>query len=124
MWIIGCDFHPSFQQIAFVDQSTGEYGCRRLEHKSGEAERFYRGLAGQAVRVGVEATGGLRWWERLLQELGFELWVGDPVKVRAAAAGKAKTDKRDAKLLLRLLLENRFPQIWMPTAEQRDARQL
>jgi transposase len=124
MWIIGCDYHPSFQQIAFVDQETGEYGCRRLEHKGGEAERFYRSLAGQQVLVGVEATGGMRWFERLLGELGFELRVGDPVKVRAAAARKAKTDKRDAELLLRLLLEERFPRIWVPTVEQRDARQL
>ncbi len=124
MWIIGCDFHPSFQQIAFVNQETGEYWERRLEHKGGEAERFYRSLAGQRVLVGVEATGGMRWFERLLGELGFELWVGDPVKIRAAAARKAKTDKKDAELLLRLLLEKRFPRIWVPTVEQRDARQL
>jgi transposase len=124
MWIIGCDYHPSFQQIACVNQETGEYFERRLEHKGGEAERFYRSLAGQRVLVGVEATGGLRWLERLLGELGFELWVGDPVKVRAAAARKAKTDKKDAELLLRLLLEKRFPRIWVPSVEQRDARQL
>jgi len=124
MWIIGCDYHPSFQQVAFVNQLTGEHGNLRLEHKSGEAEQFYRALAGQRVCVGVEATGTLSWFERLLQELGIELWVGDPVKIRAAAARKAKTDKRDAELLLRLLLENRFPRIWVPTAEQRDARQL
>jgi transposase len=124
MWIIGCDYHPSFQQIACVNQETGEYFERRLEHKGGEAERFYRSLAGQRVLVGVEATGGLRWFERLLGELGFELWVGDPVKVRAAAARKAKTDKKDAELLLRLLLEKRFPRIWVPSVEQRDARQL
>lgn len=124
MWIIGCDYHPSFQQIAFVNQETGEYFERRLEHKGGEAERFYRSLAGQRVLVGVEATGGMRWFERLLGELGFELWVGDPVKVRAAAARKAKTDKKDAELLLRLLLEKRFPRIWVPSVEQRDARQL
>src|SRR5262249_45889513 len=96
----------------------------RLDHKSGEAEQFYRALAGQQVRVGVEATGTLRWFERLLEELKMEMWVGDPIKIRAAAARKAKTDKKDAELLLRLLLENRFPRIWMPTAEQRDARQL
>ena len=114
----------SFQQIAFVNQATAEYGMLRLDHKSGEAEQFYRGLAGQQVRVGVEATGTLRWFERLLEELRMEMWVGDPIKVRAAAARKAKTDKRDAELLLRLLLENRFPRIWMPTPEQRDARQL
>jgi transposase len=124
MLIIGCDYHPSFQQIAVLDQETGEYQELRLEHKTGEAERFYRKLVGQQVRVGVEATGGMRWFERLLHELGFELWVGDPAKVRAAAARKPKTDKEDARLLLRLLLENRFPRIWVPTVEQRDARQL
>jgi len=124
MLIIGCDYHPSFQQISFVDQETGECVNLRLVHKNGEAERFYRKLAGQQVRVGVEATGGMRWFERLLCALGFELWVADPMKVRAAAARKAKTDKRDADLLLRLMLENRFPRIWVPTVEQRDARQL
>ena len=124
MWIIGCDYHPSFQQIAFMNLTTGEHGNLRLDHKNGQAEQFYRSLAGQQVRVGVEATGGMRWFERLLGELGFELWVGDPMKVRAAAARKSKTDKRDAELLLRLLLEKRFPRIWVPTVEQRDARQL
>lgn len=124
MLIIGCDYHPSFQQISFVDQETGECSNIRLDHKSGEAERFYRKWAGRAVRVGVEATGGMRWFQRLLCELGFEFWLADPAKVRAAAARKPKTDKRDADLLLRLLLENRFPRIWMPTVEQRDARQL
>ena len=124
MWIIGCEFHPSFQQIAGMDQTTGEYRRLRLEHKSGEAERFYRGLAGQQVRVGMEATGSTRWFERLLQELGFQLWVGDPTRIRAAAAHKPKTDKRDAALLLQLLLEKRFPRIWVPSQEQRDARQL
>jgi hypothetical protein len=107
-----------------VDLESGEYDNRRLEHKGGGAEQFYRSLAGQQVRVGLEATGGTRWFERLLGELKVELWVGDPVKVRAAAGRKPKTDKRDAELLLRLLLENRFPRNWVPTVEQRDARQL
>jgi transposase len=124
MLIIGCDYHPSVQQIAVLDQETGEYQELRLEHKNGEAERFYRTLVGQQVRVGVEATGGMRWFERLLGELKLELWVGDPARVRAAAARKPKTDKEDARLLLRLMEENRFPRIWVPTAEQRDARQL
>ena len=124
MLIIGCDFHPSIQQISFVDQETGECGQLRLDHKKGEAERYYRSLAGQQVVVGVEATGKMRWFERLLAELKFELWVADPMRVRAAAARKSKTDKKDADLLLRLLLENRFPRIWVPTVEQRDERQL
>lgn len=124
MWIIGCDYHPGFEQIAFVNQSTGECGSRRLEHGSGEAEKFYRGLAGEPVRVGIESTGGTRWLERLLAELSMELWIGDAARIRAAAAHKQKTDRRDAELLLQLLLEDRFPRIWRPTAEQQDLRQL
>ncbi len=123
MLIIGCDYHPSFQQIAFCDTSTGECGNRRLEH-GGEAEAFYRSLQGHAVRVGMEATGGTRWFERLLAECGIELWVGHPGQIRAAAPRKQKTDRRDAELLLDLLLEQRFPRLTVPTAEQRNLRQL
>ena len=123
MWIIGCDYHPGFQQIAFLHQETGEYGQRRLEHTV-EAEQFYRGLMGQPVRIGVEASGQARWFERLLAEMGYELWVGDPTAIRAAVARKQKTDARDAEHLLRLLCEERFPRIWVPTVEQRDVRQL
>ncbi len=59
MMIIGCDYHPSDQQIAFVDQETGECSERRLNHSEGEAEKFYRDLKqrGVSVRVGMEATG-------------------------------------------------------------------
>jgi hypothetical protein len=71
MMIIGCDFHPSFQQIAYVNKETGEYGERRLTHRA-EAQAFYRALAGSQVRVGMEATGNFRWFRRLLGELGHE----------------------------------------------------
>jgi|SRR5437016_6550022 len=76
MLIIGCDYHPAFQQIAFVDTDTGELQERRLQHRE-EAEKFYRELAvqGMKVRVGMEASGHARWFERLLAELNFELWI-------------------------------------------------
>ena len=83
MLIIGCDYHPSFEQIAFVDTETGEQGRARLEHRSGEAERFYPGL-GRGARVGIEATGRAAWFERLLARYGHELWVGDAARIRAA----------------------------------------
>src|SRR6202047_1779748 len=126
MIIIGVDYHPSFQQIAFLDQETGEYGERRLNHSDGEAERFYRELQqrGIRVRVGMEATGYSRWFERLLAELGFELWIGDPAEIKAKRVRKRKTDREDARLLLRLLREDNFPQIWVPSPENRDLRQL
>jgi len=75
MLMIGVDYHPSFQQIAFLEEETGECGEQQLNHSDGEAERFYRDLhqRGIRVRVGMEATGYSRWFERLLAELGFEL---------------------------------------------------
>src|ERR1700723_1905734 len=126
MMIIGVDYHPSFQAIAFLMEETGECGEQELNHSEGEAERFYRDLKqrGICVRVGMEATGHSRWFERLLAELGFELWIGDPAEIKAKRVRKQKTDREDARLLLKLLLENRFPRIWVPSAENRDLRQL
>ena len=126
MIIIGVDYHPSFQQIAFADQGTGEYEERQLNHSEGEAEKFYRDVKLKAanVRVGMEATGHARWFERLLAELGFELWIGDPAQIKATRVRKKKTDREDARLLLKLMLEDRFPRIWVPDAENRDLRQL
>jgi transposase len=113
MLIISCDHHPSFQQIGFVDTETGECGERKLTHKE-EAESFYRGLNLRIVRVGMEATGHARWFERLLVELNFELWIDDPAQIRAQRVRKQKTDRQDAEHLLRLLVENRFHRIWYP----------
>ncbi len=125
MIIIGADYHPGFQQIAFVDTDTGELQERRLEHRE-EAETFYRDLAtqGMRVRVGMEASGHARWFERLLSELHFELWIGDAAEIRTKRVRKQKTDRQDAELILRLLLEDRFPRIWVPSWENRDLRQL
>jgi transposase len=119
MIIIGVDYHPSFQQIAFLDQETGECGDRRLNHSDGEAEKFYRDLQqrGISVRVGMEPTGYSRWFERLLAELGIKVWIGDAAEIKTKRVRKQKTDREDARLLLKLLLENRFARIWVPSPE-------
>jgi transposase len=123
MVIIGCDFHPRFQQVAFVDEETGEYGERRLSHPE-EAERFYRGLAGKQVRIGAEATGNFRWFRRLLEALGHEFLLGDAAAIRAACVRRQKTDKRDARHILDLLLKGTFPRVWQPSAAEDELRQL
>ena len=127
MLIIGCDFHTRYQQIAMARKETAEMLVeRRLDHASGEAQAFYRSLLSfdEPVRVGIEATGPIHWFERLLTELGHELWIGDSAKIRASEVRKQKTDERDAKLILDLLLSKRFPKIWVPTPAERDLRQL
>ena len=98
---------------------------RQLQHRE-EAEKFYRDLAAQGmkVRVGMEASGHARWFERLLSELQFELWIGDAAEISARRVRKQKTDRQDAQHILQLLVENRFPQIWVPSGENRDLRQL
>jgi transposase len=121
--IIGCDFHPRFQQIAFVEQETGEFGEHRLSHPD-EAKQFYGSLVGQGARIGVEATGNYRWFLRLMQELGHEVLVGDATAIRASNPRNQKTDKRDARHILRLLVEDRFPAVWQPPAENEEQRQL
>ena len=123
MMIIGCDFHPSWQQVAVLDNETGELSERKLVNGDGEAERFYRGLPLPSL-IGVEACGNSQWFIELLQRLGHEVWIGDAAQIRASYVRRQKTDKRDAGHILKLLVEGRFPRLWTPSAEQRDLRQL
>jgi len=121
--IIRCDYHSRYQQIAMMDTETGELVERRLEHENGEARAFYASLP-KPARVGMEATGYGQWFERMLGELGHELWIGHASEIRAGVVRKQKTDARDAAHLLRLLAEKRFPRIWIPSPAERDTRQL
>ncbi len=125
MIIIGVDYHPSFQTIAFLMEETGEYGEQELNHSDGEAGRFYRELKGERSQC-AGGNGGHRACTlvRLLAELGFELWIGDAAEIKTKRVRKQNTDREDARLLLRLLRENRFPRIWVPNPENRDLRQL
>ncbi|HXP09974.1 MAG TPA: IS110 family transposase [Acidobacteriaceae bacterium] len=123
MKIVGCDFHPSHQQVAIFDSETGEIQEKKLNHANGEAEKFYRELK-EPVLIGMEATGNSRWFELLVLGLGHELWIGDAAEIRASYVRKQKTDKRDAGHILKLLMEKRFPKLWVPDQQQRDIRQL
>ena len=123
MTIVGCDFHPSWQQIAILDMETGEVRECKLVNGNGEAERFYRQLPCPTL-IGIEACGNSQWFVDLLQQLGHEVWIGDAAHIRASYVRKQKTDRRDAAHILKLLIEGRFPRLWTPSAEQRNLRQL
>lgn len=123
MKIIGCDYHPAWQQVAVLDNETGEIEELKLSHADEEAERFYSALQKPAL-VGIEATGNIQWFLDLLQRLGHEVWLGNAAEIRASYVRKQKTDKRDAGHILRLLIEGRFPRLWTPSAAERDLRQL
>jgi len=120
---IGCDLHPRYQVVAWVEEETGEVLTRRLEHQDGAVGAFYAPRPRGTI-VGIETTFPALWFERLLGECGHQLWVGHAAQVRASVVRKQKTDDRDALNLLDLLLSGRFPRIWLPTPEERDLRQL
>ncbi len=123
MMVIGCDYHPSWQQICWLDTVTGETGEKKLEHASGEAEKFYRGLPGPAL-IGMESTGNCQWFVEMATTTGHDVWIGDAAKIRASDVRQQKHDRRDAALILKLLMEGRFPRIWVPSGQEKDLRQL
>src|ERR1700757_2547342 len=124
MKIVGCDLHARQQSIAMLDTETGEFTEKRLLHEGNAVRDFYTSLKGPVV-VGIEATGAMQWFLELLEELGIECRVGHPAKIRAAETRKQKHDRRDAEVILDLLvMKDRFPDIWMPSTEQRDLRTL
>lgn len=123
MRIIGCDYHPSWQQVCWMDTETGETEERKLDHASGQAERFYRGLGAPAL-IGMESTGNCQWFVEMASAAGHDVWIGDAARIRASDPRQQKHDRRDAALLLKLLLEGRFPRIWTASCEEKDLRQL
>jgi transposase len=105
-----------------LDQETGELVERRLLHTA-EAVVFYEGLQGPVV-VGIEASGNTHWFESLLARCRHELWIGDAAAIARQEGRKQKHDRRSAGLILKLMVEHRFPKIWVPTVAERDLRQL
>src|SRR6266849_5103647 len=107
MRIIGCDLHARQQTISMLDTESGEVIEKTLAHEGETVREFYAALP-----------------KPVLEELGIQYRVGHPAAIRKAETRKQKHDRRDAALIRRLLVEQRFPQIWLPTAEQRDLRTL
>jgi transposase len=117
MKIIVCDLHARQQTIAMLDSDTGELEEKTLEHQGETVREFYSALSGP-ILLGIEATGSMQRFLEMLEELGIECRVGHPAKIRKAETRKQKHDRRDARLLLTLLAEHRFP------TKQRDLRTL
>jgi transposase len=125
MWIIGCDFHPSGQQVFGLDRETAEVVADRwLNHAGEEVDQFYSSLPA-GTEVGVETSGNMLWFERKLAAYGHRLRIGDATQIAAKDPRKQKHDRRSAEHIALLMLKNDFPDLrWTPTLEQRDQRQL
>ena len=120
---MGCDLHARQQTWAMLDTETGEAVNRTLTHEGNSVRESYSTLPGP-VRRGIEATGSMKWFLHLMDELGIECQTGHPATIRAAEPRRQKQGQRVAELLLNLLVENRFPSIWQPSKELLDLRGL
>lgn len=114
---IGVDFHARQQTISYLTTEEGEIKRLQLDHgQPDEVRKFYQQFAGQEVIVGFEASGYAAWFEELLEELGYQIWIGHATAIRSFARRRQKNDRRDADLILDLLLRGDFPRIHRHTA--------
>jgi transposase len=123
MTLVGCDLHSRKQQVAVLDTTTGEVREQELAHDGDAVEQFYRVLP-RPVTIGIETTGYTQWFHTLMHRLGHTVLVGEAAKIRAMVVRKTKTDRRDARHLLDLLKQDRFPAVWIPDPGTRDLRAL
>jgi transposase len=94
-----------------------------LDHERDDVGGFYSGFAGDLV-VGVEASGYSTWFVELVEGLGHRVLIGDASEIRRLAKRRQKNDRRDAGLILDLLLRGEFPQVHRPPFESREVLRL
>jgi transposase len=119
----GIDFHPRQQSVCYCDAADGEIHDRELHHESDDLRSCYSQFTGEVI-VGLEASGYSAWFEQLLSELGHRVWLGDAAEIRRRARRRQKNDRRDAELILDLLLKGEFPRVHCPPPESREALRL
>src|SRR5690348_478955 len=117
---IGVDFHARQQTICYLKTETGELVITELKHQPREPVRaFYQQFQGLVI-VGLEASGYSPWFEALLEQLGCEVWLGHATEIRRRARWRQKNDRRDAELILDLMLHDEFPRLHRPTLQSRE----
>lgn len=117
---IGVDFHPYEQSLAYCDDVDGEIRYKRFVHSDKQSIKAFYRKCGSGAMVGVEATGCLWWFEKLLREVGIKLLIGDPRMIRRVALSRHKNDFRDAETILDLLMRGDFPAIVARSEESRE----
>ena len=121
---IGVDIHARQQTLSYLDTEDGTTGQVELQHERDDVKGFYSKFQGEVI-VGIEACGYTNWFEELMEQLGHKLLVGDAAEIRRLARRRQKNDRRDADLLLDLLVHNEFPALFRYSRESREVlRQL
>src|SRR5215510_8274681 len=115
----GVDFHARVQTVAYCGTADGEIHLHELNHRKDDIRGFYSQFSGEVV-IGLEASGYSPWFEQMLEELGHEVWLGHATEIRRSAKRRQKNDRRDAELILELLLKGDFPKIHRPSVHSNE----
>ena len=107
---VAVDFHAREQTISWCDRADGAVQRTKLRHQHDDVRKFYEQFTGEVI-VGFEASGYSAWYEQMLAELGHTIWLGNPAEIRRKAPRRQKNDRRDADLMLELMLKGDFPRV-------------
>jgi transposase len=119
---IGIDLHRRRSQIAVID----EHGELTLSKRIINDRQTFLELLGdpEGAHVALEATYGWEWLAELLEEADYDVHLAHPLRTRAIAAARVKTDAIDAKTLAHLLRAGFLPEAYIAPRELRDLREL
>ena len=109
MVYLGIDLHRNRSQIAVLDRDGRQLLSRRILNEPEAFLELLRGL-GDDVQVALEATYGWEWLADPLEEAGYELHLAHPLRTKAIAAARVKTDAVDARTLAHLLRTDLLPE--------------
>jgi transposase len=108
MVYVGIDLHRRRSQVAALDEQGTELLSRRIVNDPQTFLELLAGLGDQPA-IALEATYGWEWLADLLEEAGYELHLSHPLRTKAIAAARVKTDAVDARTLAHLLRADLLP---------------
>jgi transposase len=123
MVYVGIDLHRNRSQIAVLDWDGEQLLSRRIVNDPDVFRELLHGL-GDDAQIALEATYGWEWLADLLEEAGYELHLAHPLRTKAIAAARVKTDAVDARTLAHLLRADLLPEAYIAPRELRDLRDL
>jgi transposase len=120
---VGIDLHRKRSHVAALDEGGGELFSRRIVNDPDTFLALLGELDGES-KIALEATYGWEWLAELLEDHGYELHLAHPLRTKAIASARVKTDAVDARTLAQLLRADLLPEAYVAPRELRDLRDL
>jgi transposase len=120
---VGIDLHRKRSHVAVIDADGSQLLSRRIVNDPQTFLELLEGIDGES-KIALEATYGWEWLADVLEEAGYELHLAHPLRTKAIASARVKTDAVDARTLAHLLRADLLPEAYIAPRELRDLRDL